>query len=300
MMTRKGIGKEDHRPVPNLLPSSFPAFGDQLHNYRTLRGLSIEQVAGMVGLPPQAVRDMEQGKRPAPPEDVAIALAHALRLQKRERRLFLDSAQMASPLLRALLGQPTAAEHPSFSAAILVFLLADIRGYTRFTQEHGDQAAAQLATRFAELAQAVVEQWAGHLIESRGDEVLAVFASAQQAVQAAQALQTRYAEETRAHPDFPVGIGIGLDVGEAVPVAGGGYRGAALNRAARLCSLAGPGEVLISAGVMYLAPHVEGVTFVARGQEQLKGFDTPTPILLAAPAPARAASESDTQDPRPG
>lgn len=286
--------------MPNLPSSLFPSFGDQLHNYRTLRGLSIEQVAQMVSLSPRTVRDIEEGKRPAPPEDIVLALADLLHLQKQDRKLFLDSAQMASPLMLALRGQsPTTPEQSSFPAAILVFLIADIRGYTRFTQKYGDQAAARLTTRFAELAQTVVEQWDGQLIEIRGDEVLAVFASAQQAVQAAQALQRRYAEEILLHPDFPLGIGIGLDVGEAVPVAGGGYRGAALNRAARLCSLAGPGEVLVSVGVMYLAPQVEGVTFIARGQEQLKGFETPTPILLAAPTLGRAANQDDAAAPKP-
>ena len=47
--------------------------------------------------------------------------------------------------------------------------------------------------------------------------------------------------------------------------------------------LAGAGEVLVSTGLAYLAPQVEGVAFVSRGQEQLKGLTGPTPILLAAP-----------------
>ena len=51
--------------------------------------------------------------------------------------------------------------------------------------------------------------------------------------------------ETVADPTLPLAVGIGLDAGEAVPV-DDGYRGGALNLAARLCSLAGPGEVLAS------------------------------------------------------
>ena len=34
-------------------------------------------------------------------------------------------------------------------AGIKTFLIADVRGYTRFTSERGDEAAARLATRFA-------------------------------------------------------------------------------------------------------------------------------------------------------
>ena len=34
---------------------------------------------------------------------------------------------------------------------IRTFLIADVRGYTRYTQEHGDEAAAHLAARFADI-----------------------------------------------------------------------------------------------------------------------------------------------------
>ena len=87
-------------------------------------------------------------------------------------------------------------------------------------------------------------------MELRGDEALAVFDSARQALRAASDLQERFVQETVADPSLPLAVGIGLDAGEAVPV-DGGYRGGALNLAARLCSLAGPGEVLVSPGVAH-------------------------------------------------
>lgn len=284
-------------PFPKL-PDIFghlPRFGDQLRDFRTLRGVSIEDAAQAAGIAPKALREIEAGQRPAPSLDVVKALADALHLSKSERSTLIDAAELDLPVVNAALGRrpPERPSQPSLTAAILVFLIADIRGYTRFTQEHGDAAAAQLTSRFADLAHAAIEEWDGHLVEIRGDEVLAVFASARQAVQAANGLQARYVEEAHAHPDIPAGIGIGLDVGEAVPV-DGGYRGAALNRAARLCSLAGPGEVLVSTGVAYVAPQVDGVRFVPRGQELLKGFDGPVPILLASPAPGPVVEAGET------
>jgi hypothetical protein len=45
--------------------------------------------------------------------------------------------------------------------------------------------------------------------------------------------------------------------------------------------------------VAYVAPRVEGVRFVPRGQAQLKGFEGPLPILLAAPASAVDARGTD-------
>jgi class 3 adenylate cyclase len=41
---------------------------------------------------------------------------------------------------------------PARGPAIRSFLIADVRGYTRFTAQHGDEAAARLATKFAEVA----------------------------------------------------------------------------------------------------------------------------------------------------
>ncbi|HEX8036273.1 MAG TPA: helix-turn-helix domain-containing protein [Ktedonobacterales bacterium] len=286
-------------PKPPNFFDHLPRFGDQLRDYRTLRGMTVEEVAEAAGLAPKALREIESGARRAPSPDIVKALVDALHLGKDERETLLDAAELDAPFIDAILGRhpPTKATRPPLAAAILVFLIADIRGYTHFTREHGDEAAAQLTARFADLARAAVEQWDGQLVEVRGDEVLAVFASARQAVRAAHDLQSRWVDEVHAHPDLPVGIGIGLDLGEAVPV-DEGYRGAALNRAARLCSLAQPGEVLVSTGVAYVVPEGNGIRFVPRGQEQLKGYDAPVPILLASPAPASVieADEAPSRD----
>jgi WD40 repeat protein/class 3 adenylate cyclase len=166
----------------------------------------------------------------------------------------------------------------ALSAKILTFLIADVRGYTRFTQKHGDEAAAKLATKFAEIAQEGVESRGGSVIELRGDEALAVFDSARQALRAAVELQATFADETDLDQDMPLRVGIGLDVGEAVPV-GDGYRGGALNLAARLCSQAGPFEVLASQGVVHLARAIDGIRFEERGRLELKGLDEPVTVV---------------------
>ena len=59
-----------------------------------------------------------------------------------------------------------------------------------------------------------------------------------------------------ADPSLPLPVGIGLDAGEAVPVEGG-YRGGALNLAARLCGQAGPGEILATQEITHLARRVD-------------------------------------------
>jgi len=179
-------------------------------------------------------------------------------------------------------------ERPEIGAEIRTFLIADVRGYTLFTQERGDEAAAKLAAKFAKLAREGVEARGGSVIELRGDEALAVFSSTRQALRASVELEARFVEETVADPSLPLAVGIGLDAGEAVQVEGG-YRGGALNLAARLCGEAGPGEVLASSEVVHLARRVEGLKYLDRGSLHLRGLAGPVRVV-------RVVSESE-EDP---
>ncbi|MFN8234483.1 MAG: hypothetical protein U0V56_13805, partial [Actinomycetota bacterium] len=79
-------------------------------------------------------------------------------------------------------------------AVVRSFLIADVRGYSTFTRERGDAAAALLATKFADLARDAVEARSGRVVELRGDEAFAEFGSAAQAVRAAVELQATFAE----------------------------------------------------------------------------------------------------------
>jgi WD40 repeat protein/class 3 adenylate cyclase len=161
---------------------------------------------------------------------------------------------------------------------VRAFLIADVRGYTRFTREHGDSAAARLAKRFADLARDAAEARRGQVIELRGDEALAVFDSAAQAVRAAAEFQAMCIEDTAADPAVPLTVGIGIDVGEAVPVEDG-FRGVALNTAARLCSRALAGQVLVTRAVADAAADVDGVALEEVGPAELKGFASPVDVI---------------------
>lgn len=151
-------------------------------------------------------------------------------------------------------------------------------GYTSFTQTRGDEAAARLATAFAEIAAEAIEARGGRVIELRGDEALAVFASARQALRAAVDLQLTLLDEIELNPSLPLRVGIGVDAGEAVRV-GDGYRGGALNLAARLCSSAGPGEILASQGVAHLARTTDSLRFLERGSVEFKGLTEPVQVF---------------------
>lgn len=177
------------------------------------------------------------------------------------------------------------------------FLIADIRGYTRFTRERGDADAARLAQSFAALAEDAVEGRDGRVVEIRGDEVMAVFASPGHAVRAGVELVALCEEEME--DDLPLLAGVGIETGPAVAV-GDGYRGAALNTAARLCSAAGAGEVLLAAALVDLVEPLDGVVFAPRGAAELKGFDAPIELAAATPAPRSRPAVSTLVEPLAG
>jgi class 3 adenylate cyclase len=269
-------------------------FGDRLRQARKAAGLTQEELAERAGAAPETVSALERGVNRTPHRDTILALTEALQLAPAERAALVAAARrpsvpLAFPIARIIpSAAPAAAElapasapndtTPLPSAGVQTFLIADVRGYTHYTFEHGDEAAARLAMRFAELATEVVVAHGGQVIELRGDEALGVFASARAALQAAVALQARLGAETAVHPELPVRVGIGLDAGEAVPVEGG-YRGLALNLAARLCALAEPGEVLASETVIGLAHRVKELSYLDRGLASLKGFAAPVRVL---------------------
>ena len=171
---------------------------------------------------------------------------------------------------------------PASESGVLSFVIADIRGYTAFTQSRGDEAAAELAARFARIAREGAEAYGGEVVELRGDEALAVFPSPRQALRAAAELQLTFADECDLRPHLPLRVGIGIDAGEAVPV-DGGYRGGPLNLAARLCARAGAGEIIVSQSVFLLTRPLDGVSFEELGEVELNGMAEPLPMFRAAP-----------------
>lgn len=268
---------------------TIPTFGDLVRHYRQTAGMSQEDLAAGANITVEALNTLESGTALPPRRETVLRLAELLGLSGAERSIFVAAGQLPLPSLNRFLGAlqrpappPASPEKASAPAeplpSILVFMIADVRGYTRFTQEHGDEAAAKLASRFALLVREVVTLRGGRLIELRGDEALSCFWSVRQAFQAAAELQDHFIQASKADPTMPLPVGIGIDAGEAVPVENG-YRGAALNLAARLCSLAGPYEILVSEIVTHLARRVAGLSYRPWGLAELKGLDEPVRVI---------------------
>ncbi len=171
------------------------------------------------------------------------------------------------------------------------FLFADLRDYTRFVESHGDQAAAELLARYRVLVREVIAQFGGAEIRTEGDSFYVVFSSASAAVQGGLAIL----EAAAAAGDEPraaaIRVGVGVHAGETADTAEG-FVGSAVNIAARICALAGPGELLVSDTVRGLTRTFLAVRFVPRGRRRLKGIAEPVLVygVLPSTAAARAAA----------
>jgi len=165
------------------------------------------------------------------------------------------------------------------------FLFADLRGWTAFVEAHGDAAAAVLLTAYRDLVRETVRQFGGAEIKTEGDSFYVVFEAASGAVECGLALVDAAAAASREHPERPIRVGVGIHAGETIEM-DGGYVGSAVNVAARVCSVAGAGEVAITETVLGLVRTGLPVHFVPRGTPKLKGIDQPIAIYAVRRGPA--------------
>ncbi len=155
--------------------------------------------------------------------------------------------------------------------AAMVFL--DLAGYTRLTEEQGDQAAAELAGRLAELVHLESRRLGGLPVKWLGDGVMFHFPDPGNAVRCS--LRMVDAAPAAGLPPAHVGVNAG-----PVVVREGDYFGRTVNIAARIAGQAGPGEVLVSETVVELAAS-DGFTFTELGPATLKGVSAPVTLFRA-------------------
>jgi adenylate cyclase len=150
---------------------------------------------------------------------------------------------------------------------------ADLAGYTRLTEEAGEEEAVDAVERFIEDVEVTLPDDA-RVVKTIGDEVMVVGSDPSGLVDWAVALQRMVADR---RPLPRIGIHYGLTL-----YRDGDYYGREVNLAARVAARAAGGEVVVTSAVVQAAePHLE---FERIGEVRLKGFNDPTELFVAGAA----------------
>src|ERR1700751_347469 len=214
----------------------------------------------------------------------------ALAAYQRARSLLADELGVdPGPELRRLeaaivvqdtaLETPAVQQLPSMTRAV-TFLLTDIEGSTAAWEADADAMAVALA-RHDELVEQVVTSRGGRLIKTRGegDATFSVFDRPSPAAAAAIELQDAIYHEPWELCE-PIRVRVALHTGE-VEFRDGDYFGRAVNRAARLRSLAVGGQILCSGATAELVIDslADDVLLADLGMRQLKNLPRPEHVF---------------------
>jgi adenylate cyclase len=150
---------------------------------------------------------------------------------------------------------------------------ADLSGYTRLTEEAGDEAAARVSLKLAELVNEIASRHKGHVVKMLGDGVHFHFEDPHNAVTAS--LEIVETVRPAGLPPAHVGVNAGPMIYEE-----GDYFGRTVNVAARIASQAGPDQVFVGEDVL---PHItpSGFRLVEIGAFELKGIANPLMLYEA-------------------
>ena len=139
---------------------------------------------------------------------------------------------------------------PMSLGAVSTFLFTDIEGSTRLWEEHADGMGPALA-QHDRLLRASIDAHGGSVIKTTGDGMLAVFADAVAAIDAAVAAQRALRDATWGETG-PLRVRMAIHAG-AAEAREGDYFGPALNREARILAIAHGGQIICSAVAAVLA-----------------------------------------------
>ena len=172
-------------------------------------------------------------------------------------------------------------------------LFSDIRGFTAMSERLDPQHMVSMLNEYFEIMVDIIFRHEGTLDKFVGDEIMAVWGApvrqadhAQRAVRAALEMMKALENFNRfrtANGEDPIHVGCGINCGPLVAGYMGSTRtlsytviGDTVNTAARLCSAAAAGEILVSDPIRAaLGPHLE---LERRPAASLKGKARPVPI----------------------
>lgn len=144
------------------------------------------------------------------------------------------------------------------------FVFADIVGFTAFTTDRGDDAAADLAIEFCHEVSRLAAEHGAETIKAIGDAVMVRATEATDAIKLALRLLDELSDSGRFPP-----IRVGMHTGPAVERAGDWF-GATVNLAARVAGAATGGEALVTHDTWTAVNTMDDVDLHDRGPHVFK------------------------------
>jgi adenylate cyclase len=190
-------------------------------------------------------------------------------LYRRHSEMYLTQHQFdhAEAALEEAGVHERSAPHPGAAA------FADLSGYTRLTEEAGDEVAAAVSLKLAVVVSEIAARHQGTVVKMLGDGVHFHFGEPRDAVLAS--LDVVDSVRPQGLPPAHVGIEAGPMIYDE-----GDYFGRTVNLAARIAAQAGPDQVLVGEGFASLVP-ASRFRLVEVGAFELKGISLPITLYEA-------------------
>jgi adenylate cyclase len=276
--------REEDLPVLEALPVLFGAGVEEGDVLRALRvwGESARRVAQFQAhyfhhtieesFRRRGLRDNEAFE--AAIREVAFRMGHTGEqmldwLFRRHSEVFLREHQFDH--VEAALEEAGIRQRPPKGVEASVF--ADLTGYTRLTEEAGDEVAAKVALALAQLVNEIAARHRGEVVKMLGDGVHFHFRDPADAIRASLEI----VESVRPHglPPAHVGVNAGPMIYDE-----GDYFGRTVNIAARIASRAGADQVFVGEDA-WREVTPDGFRLVQVGKFDLKGIAEPVTIFEA-------------------
>jgi class 3 adenylate cyclase len=163
---------------------------------------------------------------------------------------------------------------PLSDRVLATVLFTDLVGSTERAEALGDAPWSSLLASHNEAVRRELARFSGEEIDTAGDGFLAAFDGPARAIRCALAIRDALR---------PLGLAVraGVHAGEVERPAGDKPRGIAVHVGARVMSLAGAGEVLVSSTTRDLVAG-SGLEFDDRGEHELKGIEGRRRVFAAA------------------
>jgi adenylate cyclase len=153
----------------------------------------------------------------------------------------------------------------------MAFCFVDLTGFTRYTEEEGDEEALDLVERFVETVEATLPAEA-LVVKTIGDEVMIVSPDPVTLTEWAVGFLTLFQERPQPR--------VGLHRGRAV-YRDGDYFGGEVNLTHRVVARALGGEVMVTAAIVDAIGPSDYLEFDPIGRVELKGFGEPVELFVA-------------------